>query len=33
MQAALVFQWTLQAPYLLDLDNGYLFGCVLVSTV
>ena len=29
--AALVFQWSLQAPYLLDLTNGHLFGCVLVA--
>jgi TRAP-type C4-dicarboxylate transport system substrate-binding protein len=30
--AALVFQWAQQAPYLLDLHNGYLFGCALVAS-
>jgi TRAP-type C4-dicarboxylate transport system substrate-binding protein len=29
--AALVFQWTLQAPYLFNLTNGHLFGCLLIS--
>jgi TRAP-type C4-dicarboxylate transport system substrate-binding protein len=29
--AALVFQWSLQAPYLLNLTNGHLFGCVLMA--
>jgi TRAP-type C4-dicarboxylate transport system substrate-binding protein len=30
--AALVFQWAQQAPYLLDLHSGYLFGCLLVTS-
>jgi TRAP-type C4-dicarboxylate transport system substrate-binding protein len=29
--AALAFQWSAQARYLIDLRNDYLFGCVLVA--
>jgi TRAP-type C4-dicarboxylate transport system substrate-binding protein len=29
--AAVAFQWTVAAPYLLDLHESHVFGCVLVS--
>jgi TRAP-type C4-dicarboxylate transport system substrate-binding protein len=29
--AALAFQWSVRAPYLVDLRGEYLFGCVLVA--
>jgi TRAP-type C4-dicarboxylate transport system substrate-binding protein len=30
--AAVAFQWSVQAPYLVDLHGEYLFGCVLVTS-
>jgi TRAP-type C4-dicarboxylate transport system substrate-binding protein len=29
--AALVYQWTLQAPYVLNLEGAHLFGCGVLS--
>jgi TRAP-type C4-dicarboxylate transport system substrate-binding protein len=30
--AAVVFEWTLRAPHVLDLHANYLFGCVLIAS-
>jgi TRAP-type C4-dicarboxylate transport system substrate-binding protein len=30
--AAVVWEWTLRAPYVLDLHSAYLFGCVLLTS-